>query len=223
MSYLTQEQSKNRPIAIGLVVLLHALLGWALISGLAVDVAKKVIEDLKTVNIEEEAPPPEEPPPPPPKLEEIPPYVPPPDVVVETPSAPPPTITTQTVMPSPPPAPPQPTFTPPAPQPPAPAPVPGTPATAIARTFEVSPDDYPDASRRAGEEGVTGVSVTIGTDGRVQGGSCQVVASSGFSRLDAKACQIAERRWRFKPATENGQPITTTVRRSYRWRLEEGR
>jgi protein TonB len=93
----------------------------------------------------------------------------------------------------------------------------------IARSFEVSPDDYPDASRRAEEQGVTGVSVTVGTDGRVQSGSCQVVSSSGFSRLDAKACQIAERRWRFRPATENGQPVASTIRRSYRWRLEEGR
>jgi protein TonB len=89
------------------------------------------------------------------------------------------------------------------------------------RTFAVSEDDYPDASRRAGEEGITGVRVTVGVDGRVS--ACSVTRSSGFSRLDERACQIAERRWRFKPATQNGQPVEATINRNYRWQLQEGR
>jgi protein TonB len=219
MSYLQEEGlSKRTWYAIIAVALLHILLGYALISGLAIKAVKVITGPLETVNIEEQAPPPEETPPPPPKLEDIPPYVPPPDVQIETSAPPPPTITTQTATPQP-----QPTVAPPAP----PAPPPAPPAIAptapqpVMRTFAVSEDDYPDASRRAGEEGITGVRVTVGVDGRVS--ACSVTRSSGFSRLDERACQIAERRWRFKPATQNGQPVEATINRNYRWQLQEGR
>lgn len=221
MSYLQQEGASSRKTyAIIAVAILHVFLGYALISGLAIKAVKVITGPLETVNIEEQAPPPDEPPPPPPKLEEIPPYVPPPDVVIETAAPPPPSITTQTTIARPepprvvPPA-------PPAPPPPAPPAVPGTAPVPVARTFTVTPDDYPDASRRAGEEGVTGIRVTVGVDGKVS--NCQVVHPSGFARLDEKACQIAERRWRFKPATESGQPVSATITRNYRWQLENAR
>jgi periplasmic protein TonB len=219
MSYLQEEKMSSRRLwAIVAVGVLHALLGYALITGLAVDVVKSITGPLETVNIEEQAPPPEEPPPPPPKLEDIPPYVPPPDVQIQTDSAPPPTITTQTATPQP-----QPTFVPPAPAPVVQAPpaVPGTRAIPNKRNREISPDDYPDASRRAEEQGTTGIRVTVGTDGRVK--NCEVVRSSGFNRLDERACQIASRRWRFTPATENGQPVESLSTVNYVWRLEDGR
>jgi len=222
MSYLQEEKMSSRRLwAIIAVGILHALLGWALISGLAVEVVKSITGPLETVNIEEQAPPPDEPPPPPPKLEDIPPYVPPPDVQIQTDSAPPPTITTQTATPQP-----QPTFVAPAPpapvvQAPAPAAIPGTRAIPNRRNREISPDDYPDASRRAEEQGTTGIRVTVGVDGRVK--DCNVVRSSNFNRLDERACQIASRRWRFTPATENGQPVESLSTVNYVWRLEEGR
>ncbi|WP_199553908.1 energy transducer TonB [Sandaracinobacteroides hominis] len=219
MSYLQEEGWSRRTwISVILVGILHVLLGYALISGLAIKAVKVITGPLEAVNIEEQAPPPEEAPPPPPKLEDIPPYVPPPDVQIETSAPPPPTISVQSAVPQP-----QPTVAPPAPPAPPPAPVVAapTPAQPIARTFAVSPEDYPDASRRAGEEGVTGIRVTIGADGRVS--ACSVVRPSGFTRLDEKACQIAQRRWRFKPATQEGKPVETTVNRNYRWQLEEGR
>jgi protein TonB len=216
MSYLQEEGiSKRTWYSIIAVAVLHVLLGYALISGLAIKAVKVITGPLEAVIIEEQAPPPEETPPPPPKLEDIPPYVPPPDVLIETSAPPPPTISTQSAIATP--APPR--VAPP--QPPQPPSVPGTRAQPIARTFTVTEDDYPDASRRAGEEGVTGIRVTIGTDGRVT--ACSVVKSSGFSRLDERACQIAQRRWRFKPATENGQPVEETVNRNYRWQLQESR
>jgi periplasmic protein TonB len=218
MSYLQEEGPSKRTLySIIAVLVLHALLGYALVTGLAIKAVQVITGPLETVNIEEQAPPPEETPPPPPKLEDIPPYVPPPDVQIETSAPPPPTISTQSTIATPEP----PRVAPPQPAPPAPPAVPGTRAQPIARTFAVTEDDYPDASRRAGEEGVTGVRVTIGTDGRVS--ACSVVRSSGFSRLDERACQIAQRRWRFKPATENGQPVEETVNRNYRWQLQEGR
>jgi len=218
MSYLQQEpMSKNRLTAIIGVGLLHALLGYALISGLAVKAVKAITEPLEAVNIEDAAPPPEEVPPPPPELEDIPPYVPPPDVVIETLAPPPPTITAQAVIPMPE----APRFVPPAPPAPAPPAIAPTAPVPVARTFEVSEDDYPDASRRAGEEGITGIRVTVGIDGRVT--NCVVIRPSGYPRLDERACQIAERRWRFRPATENGRPVEATITRNYRWQLQEGR
>jgi protein TonB len=217
MSYLQEEGISRRTwYAIIGVIILHLFLGYALISGLAIKAVKVITGPLETVNIEEQAPPPEETPPPPPKLEDIPPYVPPPDVQIETSAPPPPTISTQSTIATPEP----PRVAPPAP-PPAPPAIAPTPAQPIMRTFAVSEEDYPDASRRAGEEGVTGIRVTIGTDGKVS--ACSVVRSSGFSRLDERACQIAQRRWRFKPATVEGQPVETTVNRNYRWQLQEGR
>ncbi|MGQ5701452.1 energy transducer TonB [Sandaracinobacteroides sp. A072] len=219
MSYLQQEGLSRRTwISIIAVGVLHVLMGYALISGLAIKAVQVITGPLETVNIEEQAPPPEEAPPPPPKLEEIPPYVPPPDVVIETSAPPPPTITTQTTIATPEP----PRVAPPAPPAPPPPPkVEVKPASPRGNSVGITSDDYPEASRRAGEEGTMTVRITIGTNGRVD--SCEVVRSTGFSRLDERACQIAQRRWRFNPATENGQPVPSTRTQNITWRLEAGR
>ena len=66
MSYAQKKEiSGNRTAAIVVVALIHALLGYAIVTGLAFNVVKKVAEDLKTFDVEEEPPPPEEEPPPP--------------------------------------------------------------------------------------------------------------------------------------------------------------
>ncbi|WP_310474367.1 energy transducer TonB [Sandarakinorhabdus sp.] len=205
--------TKNRQIALGGVVVLHILLGYAIISGFAISVVKKIVEPLEAVNVKEEAPPPDEPPPPPPKEIEIPPYVPPPEVSVAS-DAPTNSITTQSTIsrPDPPvvsaPAPPAP------PAPPAVAPQPATPK---GRGNAFSDDDYPSASRAAEEEGVTRVSYVVGTDGRVS--QCEVVQGSGFKRLDDATCSIIMRRFRFNPATRDGQAVPERKTQPVRWRL----
>src|SRR5918998_14963 len=79
MAYADNRMSRSRMTAIFIVAVLHALLGYALITGLAYNVVKKVAADLKTFNVEEEPPPPEEkPPPPPPDQPQVPPPVVPP-------------------------------------------------------------------------------------------------------------------------------------------------
>ncbi len=65
MAYADQGMSRGRIAAIVIVALLHALLGYAFITGLAYNVIKKAADDLKTFDVEEEPPPPEEEPPPP--------------------------------------------------------------------------------------------------------------------------------------------------------------
>lgn len=203
---------------LGVAVLIHILLGYAFVTGLALKAVKVITGPLETVNIKEEAPPPDEPPPPPPKDIEIPPYVPPPEVSIQT-EAPPPTITTQTtVIP-----PPQPTYVaPPAPAaPPAPpAPTgPTTDAVPNARSLEVSEDDYPAASLRAEEEGVTAIAISINVQGKVD--NCNVAASSGFPKLDEKTCQIALRRFRYKPALKNGVAVASTKTQKIRWQIRK--
>jgi protein TonB len=213
MAYANEGMSRNRMIALGLVALLHIFLGYAFITGLALKAVKAIVQPLETVNVKEEAPPPEEPPPPPPKDIEIPPFVPPPEVSIAQDS--PPTITTQQTVPQPEPpkyvAPPA----PPAPAPPAAAP---TPATPKGRGNVFSDDDFPDASRRAEEQGVTRVSYVIDPTGKVS--SCTVTQSSGFPRLDDATCKIIMRRFRFNPATREGQPVSETKTQPVRWQLK---
>lgn len=201
-------------VALGVAALLHVFFGYALVTGLALKAVKVIVEPLETTNVEEQKPPEEEPPPPPPKMEEIPPYVPPPDVVVES-VAPPPPITIQTTTPTP--QPPRVVITPPAPPAPTGPTQRATPRSRLSAT--ISTDDYPDASIRAEEQGSTAVSYTIGTDGRVQAGSCRVTSSSGYDRLDRRTCELVERRFRFNPALSNGQPVAEQRSQSFRWVL----
>jgi protein TonB len=220
MSYLQEEGWSRRTwVSVIAVAVLHIFLGYALISGLAIKAVKVITGPLETVNIEEQAPPPEEAPPPPPKLEDIPPYVPPPDVQIETSAPPPPTISTQTVVPQP-----APTVAPPAPPPAPPPPPAGATQRATPRGklgAAITNEDYPDASQRAGEEGTTQARYEIGVDGRVTAGSCQIARSSGFDRLDRRACELIERRFRFNPALADGKPVPETRTQNIRWQIPE--
>lgn len=198
-------------IALGLVALLHIFLGYAFITGLALKAVKAIVQPLETVNVKEEAPPPEEPPPPPPKDIEIPPFVPPPEVSIAS-DAPTNAITVQSEIARPDP----PRVAPPAP--PAPPAVAPSPATPKGRGNVFSDDDFPDASRRAEEQGVTRVSYTIGSDGKVS--ACTVTQSSGFARLDDATCKIIMRRFRFNPATRDGQPVPENKTQPVRWQLK---
>ena len=203
-------------IALGAAIIIHVFLGYALITGLALKAIKHIVDPMKTVNIKEDQPKPDEPPPPPPKQVEIPPFVPPPVVDVQTDSPPPPTITTQSFTPSPPPAPPHIEAPPAVVAPPAPT-GPTSPATAIGSSTVVSEDDYPPASLRAEEQGRTVITVSINTQGRVD--SCTVATSSGFPKLDEKSCQLAQRRFRFKPALQNGTPVASSKTMPIKWQI----
>ena len=211
--------------ALGGVGLLHVFIAYALVTGLAVDIVKKIQEPIKTIDIKDTPPPPDEPPPPPPKLDEIPPYVPPPDVQVQSTVAPP-VIQRQTVVANVVPRAPTPTptvITPP--PPPAPPAAKGetrgvSPARKLQQVFG-DPENYPDASIRNNEQGSTGFTVQVDEQGSVVPGSCQVTASSGFDRLDKAACTVLERKGRkvFNFALNNGTPIKSTFSGRYTWRV----
>jgi len=199
-------------VAIALVVLIHLAIGYALITGLAYSAAKKLVERVTTVDIDEPPPPEEEPPPPPPEPDTAPPppVAPPPPINVST--APPP-IQVQTNIP--PPAPPAriiPPAAPPAPPPPPPPP----PAPSQARPAQPEgqnrwaariQENYPSRAIRDEIEGRVGVSVSVGPDGRVS--ACSVSNSSGSSILDTAACEGMQRYARFNPALDAaGNPTT---------------
>ncbi|MFZ4689834.1 MAG: energy transducer TonB [Polymorphobacter sp.] len=216
MAYADEGMSKNRMVALGIVALLHVFLGYAFITGLALKAVKAIVNPLETVNVKEEAPPPDEPPPPPPKDIEIPPFVPPPEVSVQSEAAPTITVQQQVQQVAPP------VFTPPAPPaPPAPALKAPTPATAKGRGNVISEDDYPDASRRAEDQGSVRISYTVDATGKVS--ACEVTKSSGFPRLDDATCKIVIRRWRFNPATRDGQPVAENRSQSVKWQLTDAR
>jgi len=67
---------------------------------------------------------------------------------------------------------------------------------------------YPPESRAAGEQGAVILRVMVEASGRP--GSVSLARSSGFPRLDRAALE-AVRRWRFKPATRDGQAFAATV------------
>jgi len=148
-SYGTRDPS-SRVKGIVVVVVLHALIGYALVSGMArkgLDLIKKPLE---AVVIQEVIIPPPPPPPPPKKIEppkELPKVQAPPPPFVPPPDLPPPVASTAPVIVA--------THTPP-PAPPAPAPVavgPKRAAIGVACPTQVAPE----MPRRAIQDGTEGV------------------------------------------------------------------
>jgi protein TonB len=79
--------------------------------------------------------------------------------------------------------------------------------------------DYPDAAIQREEQGTVGVSLQIGTTGRVTG--CSVTSSSGSRTLDQTTCRVLQSRAKFTPAQDgNGNPTTGTFSQRITWRLE---
>ncbi|MBN8831055.1 MAG: energy transducer TonB, partial [Sphingomonadales bacterium] len=94
MAYADHSQSSSRTISIIIVALIHAVLGYAFVTGLGIKYVKKAAEQLNVIDVAEEPPPPEEePPPPPPPPPDMPPPPPPP------PTAPPPMISLPSTAP----------------------------------------------------------------------------------------------------------------------------
>ncbi|WP_294307642.1 energy transducer TonB [uncultured Sphingomonas sp.] len=226
MAYTDQKMSGGKVVAIVIVVLIHAALGYAFVTGLAYQYVKKATEKLNTFDVQEPPPPPppEEPPPPPPPEQ---PNVPPPPTTVVTP--PPivnvptqaPTIATTTVIPLS-----QPTAPPAPPAPPSPPAPPAPPAVSKAAGLKgnpgqfFGPDAYPPSAQREGAEGRVVAKLTVGTDGRVT--DCVVTTSSNNRALDDTTCRIAKARVRFSPALDQGgNPITSSYTLPVRWQLPQ--
>lgn len=214
MAYADRTEGGSRVVAIIIVALIHAVIGYAFVTGLAYKYVKQVAEKLDTFDVAPPPPPPppeEPPPPPPPDQPQTPPPVVSPPPIVTNPN--PPVSTVRTVATPPPVYNPTPISAPPAP------PAPRVSQAAGAKGDEaswVTTDDYPPAALREEKEGTSVISWTINTQGRVEG--CRTVQSSGSSDLDDAACRALTRRARYSPAKDqDGNPIATTKSRRVRW------
>lgn len=230
MAYADQKAGSGRIVALIIVGILHVVIGYAFISGLAYKYVKKVTEDTETFDVEEPPPPPEEIPPPPPPPEQPQPQSPPPVVtpppIVRT-QAPPPVVI-QSVTTPPPAYNPIPTAGPPAPPAPVAPPAPPAPVVSKAAGAKGDPaqwitnDDYPPSALNSGDEGVTGIAWDINAQGRVE--NCRVTSSSGSAALDRAACSAITRRGRYSPALDqSGNAIRSSSSRRVRWQLPADR
>ncbi|MDO8653279.1 MAG: energy transducer TonB [Undibacterium sp.] len=207
-------------VGIGLVILFHAVLVYALINGLAREIIQAVQKPLETKIVEEvkpPPPPPDTPPPPPPKLlAPPPPFVPPPEVQVQQQVVPAnaiaavsnvkpesnakPTSVQQPVAEA---------------KPVGPSTVPGV----IDFKQAGCKPEYPRASLRNEETGTVGLSVLIGADGSIA--EVKIDKSSGFRGLDnAVKAQLMSGTCKNKPGTVDGKPQPTWTKVNYVWSLE---
>ena len=85
-----------------------------------------------------------------------------------------------------------------------PAPPPPTLPVAI-NSHAVTAADYPLIAIRLQEQGNVVVKYLVREDGSV--GDCNVTTPSGKPLLDDAACAMVKRRWKFKPAMQDGKPI----------------
>jgi periplasmic protein TonB len=200
--------SGRRGLALLVVILLHVIVGWAFYTGLASRLAQTIIPPVEIAQIDKPKDV-DKPPPPPPKLEEIKPYVPPPEFVdIQAPQEQTNAIAvvTQQVQQ--------------APAPVAAAPPPPKAGTSIKmdpkHPLKIGEEYYPDASKRANEEGRCIVQVTVAADGKITAETIQT--SSGFPRLD-EACLKGVHGQRVIPATEDGKPVEKTVSIPIVWKL----
>ena len=221
-----QRKPGKHAVGIGIVVLMHILLGWALVSGLAQKVVEVIKNPIETKIIEEVKPPPPPPenlPPPPPKLAPPPPsFVPPPEVTVAPPPTPAPAITVQTTTPPPP----TPVTIAPAPAPaasaaPAPALAPPRIAGADAKQCAPTADDYPPAAIRAEATGTTVIRFTIDNTGKLV--NAEVVKSAGASREHRLLDNVARTKLsecKFTPGRDaEGRSVGGTFPVEYVWKL----
>ena len=86
-----------------------------------------------------------------------------------------------------------------------------------AAALETPPPAYPRLSQRAGEEGSVLCRLHISARGTVT--AVDVVETSGHARLD-DAAKEALLRWRFRPRSEGGRPVETTLQHRVVFRLE---
>jgi protein TonB len=195
------QASPARFIAGAAAIGLQALLVFALAAGLIPQAVLKLPEEIKAEVVQEKIPDKIPPPPPPDLAKPPPPFVPPPDINIQNEAPATTAITTQSKVAT-----------------PAPAPVAqiSSPAS-IGRPHQCQ-QDYPAISQRLNEEGVTTLAFHIMTDGSIS--NITVAKSSGHDRLDQAAVSCAQS-WRYKPATQNGQPVEVPWQTNVQWRLQQ--
>lgn len=208
----------QRRATIAAILALHAAAGWGLLQVQTVRDSLVATAPLFVDLLAPAAPEPPAPPPPPAPRPLRPPLPAPPVIAAAPPVPAPAPFVAPAPEPDPPvlvaPAPPA----PPAPPEPAAPPPPPTLIPPSAIQYRVLPDiEYPSASRRLREAGLVIVAVQMDTEGVPR--EVLVAQSSGFERLD-RAAVAGVRRARFRPYTQNGQPMAGWARIPVPFELE---
>lgn len=205
-SYGSTQGGLRRFTGLIVVVVLHAALGYALVTGLARKIVEVIKPPIETKIIEEMKPPPDQPPPPPPKLAPPPPaYIPPPEVNIQVSVA-----STQNVITS--------VTSKPLPVAPVQRAVTGVRVPPIIDAARNCPKpEYPPASKRLEESGAVVLRFLIGTDGQVM--DAKVETSTGYPRLDQAAIRSLSQ-CHFKVGTLDGKPEQSWASLKYVWQLE---
>ena len=211
MNYAQQQRSiPRRLVGFLVVILLHAVVAYVLITGSARQAIEVLRQPLVTKIIEEVKPPelPPTPPPPPKFATPPPPFIPLPEIQIKQPPPPPTVITAVTnTKPA---EPVQSYVAPPKAEPVKVAPV-------IDAAHSCQKPEYPAISRRNEETGTVLLEFLIEVDGKVV--NSKVVQSSGHARLDEAARQALSL-CNFKPGTVDGKPERSTAHIRYTWTLD---
>jgi protein TonB len=185
-SYFTR-----RGVVVVAIVGLHALVLYALASGLARKMVEVIAPNIEADIVEEVKNDEEPPPPPPPEMERPPVEVPPPEVSIDLPMETATTAIQDVTDKAPPPAPPPPPR------------VAGSPAK---MKSAVDPDQfYPPGAKRREEQGSPVVQACVGPNGRLVREPV-ITETSGFPELDGAAVKVAKAN-RYTPASEGGTAL----------------
>jgi protein TonB len=219
MNFTHNEKSTGKNFTgITIVVLLHLLVAYGIVTGLGKRLVAKMVAPVETKIIEEVKPPPPKelpPPPPPPEMKAPPPpFIPPVEVNVQQPPPPQNVIANATSVK---PATNELQKAPPAPPAAAPGPAKSVHIPAVADFGTCAKPEWPKSSLRNEETGTVTLSFLIGVDGHVA--DSKVVKSSGFRELD-KAAVNGISKCRFKPGMTDGKPEQAWMQMQYVWTLE---
>jgi protein TonB len=218
------EPRKMRPGAAAIVVLMHGAALTALLMAKGfVPSPNDIFIETKVIDIDEPDPPP---PPPPPRTERTREQA----TNITTVPRPTPVPSPFQLPPAPPAPPPDPGAVsshrdvagiveqPPAPLPPAPPPpAPPVRRDAVMISGDLQPP-YPTSEQRAEREGTVVIRVTVGPDGRVKATEKVRATSDAFYEATERH---ARARWRFRPATVDGQPTEARKTLTVHFRLDE--
>ncbi|MGN3973784.1 TonB family protein [Tsuneonella sp. SYSU-LHT278] len=221
MAYIDQRNLRDRPGAVAAVVAIHAVVGYALVTGLSFEQVVDTVKNPEGIFVPDvELPPPTEPDPvvePEPSLVSPPIHAPTPPL--ELPSARPPVDSSPIIVQLPDLVP----FVAPKPTPSASAsakvdPVPARPRGDPGRWVTV--DDYRSSWIAREWTGVARFRVDVGVNGRVE--TCTITSSSGHAELDSATCALIARRAQFEPAKDaSGARIPGVYASAVRWELPE--
>ena len=201
---ISPQASQRRTMIIGSVALLHVLIVYALVTGMAQKIIQVIPRNIEVSVLPQNNDTKNVPPPPKPVLAQVQPTqstLPPPDIQVATTEQTP--ITVQPTPPSP-------------PQSTAPS---DASATGLAYTHTTPP--YPEMARKLTEQGTVTLQMTISAQGDVT--AATVMQSSGFADLDQAAVSWVQQHWRYKPAMQNGQAVPSQAQAAVKFDLKNAR